>query len=130
MPTTSCPHCKEEIKKGARICIHCRERLHTSKSDLIMDTVIKRLQICMGVVPEKPTAVSDGAAFCYGRFGDNHTLVNQCLREQEEAEAIAAGAERLHRELVRTMAEIIWGGGDIDPIPFENAVRERFRVPR
>lgn len=51
---------------------------------------------------------------------------NKCLRECEEQAAIAAVAAKLRTELFKSFAEVIWGRGDIDPRPLEEAVRATF----
>ena len=56
-------------------------------------------------------------------------VLQECLDDCKAAKLIAIVAERLKRELDFTIEDIIWGGGDIDPLPFEKAVRERFSHP-
>ena len=126
MQITKCPFCKEEIQPGALICKHCHERLFPNRADLIMNAVMEQIRFAVGVGIAKPS-VSACGGLCYSKFSSNKPRLTECLDECKLAEAIAAVAEKLHRELVLTMAEIIWGGGDIDPIPFEKTVRERFK---
>ena len=51
---------------------------------------------------------------------------NKCLEECKEQAAVAAVAAKLRGELFTSFAEVIWGGGDIDPRPLEQAVRTAF----
>ena len=53
-----------------------------------------------------------------------------CIDNCDAYTLLAEAAERLHKELVLTCLEVIWGGGHIDPIPFEKEVRKRFSRPR
>jgi hypothetical protein len=43
---------------------------------------------------------------------------------------IALLVEELHREFNETIFDVIWGGGDIDPLPLEIEIRERFSSSR
>lgn len=60
--------------------------------------------------------VTDCTARCV-RLPKDSPERKQCLQDCKEAEAIAALAERLHRELARTFLEVIWQKGNIDPLP-------------
>lgn len=125
MKSAQCPYCKEEIKAGAMICKHCQERLYWSREEVVMATISERLQMVAGVSVARPSVSSCGA-LCYAKFARNKVALNACLDDCKAASAIAIVAERLHRELILTFADIVWGGGDIDPVPFEKSVRERF----
>ena len=50
----------------------------------------------------------------------------QCTQDCEAEAAMAALAAKLNVELFKSFAEVIWAGGDIDPLPLEKAVRARF----
>jgi hypothetical protein len=119
MKSAQCPYCKEEIKADAMICKHCHERLYWSREELVMAAISERIRIAAG-------SVSACGALCYAKFASNKVRLNECLDNCKAAEATAAVAERLQRELIVTFADIVWGGGDIDPVPFEKSVRERF----
>ena len=51
---------------------------------------------------------------------------NACLRDAQEASAVAAVAAKLKFDLMKSFLEVIWAGGAIDPLPLETAVREAF----
>ena len=128
MKSTQCPKCKEEIKADAMICKHCHERLSWSREEVVMAAITERIQIVAGTLFTIPE-VSACGAFCHAHFAGNKARLNECLDECKIASATAAVAEKLQRELILTFADIVWGGGDIDPIPFEKEVRERFSRP-
>ena len=50
----------------------------------------------------------------------------QCLADCAEQAAIEEVASRLAMELYESFADVIWGGGDIDPLPLASAVRSAF----
>lgn len=125
MKSAQCPYCKEEIKADAMICKHCHERLSWSREELVMAAISERIRIAAGTPIPMPS-YSICRAHCYGTHRNEIAALNQCFKDCEAAEAIAAVAERLHKELIVTFADIVWGGGDIDPLPFEKSVRERF----
>src|SRR5688500_18347623 len=54
----------------------------------------------------------------------------ECEDECDAWDVTALVAETLRRDLVLAFHDVIWGGGDIDPVPdfsvLERAVRERF----
>ena len=124
-----CPYCKEAIKPDAMICKHCHERLYPSREERVMAAILQRIQMAVGTPIAVPSVTACGAS-CYAKHAKNKARLDQCLDDCRAIEALAAVAERLHRELVLTFAERVWGGGDIDPVPFEKAVRERFSQPR
>jgi hypothetical protein len=55
---------------------------------------------------------------------------SECLDECEQAAAVAAVAAKLKVDLLESFIEVIWSGGDIDPVPLEEAVRRRFAERR
>jgi hypothetical protein len=65
-------------------------------------------------------------------------LKKQCERDCDAIEAAAIVAEHIRRDLVISFHDVIWGGGNIDPLPdpliLERAVRDRFaatgKMPR
>jgi hypothetical protein len=125
MESALCPYCREEIKADAMICKHCRERLYWSREELVMAAISDRIRLAADALIAIPS-VSACGALCQSKFASNKARLNQCLDDCRAAEATAAIAEKLQRELIVTFAEIVWGGGDIDPVPFEESVRERF----
>ena len=127
MKSTQCPYCMEEIKADAMICKHCHERLYWSQEELVMAAIFERIRLAVSVVPRFDVpSVSPCGAFCHAKFARDKVRLNECLDDCKAAEATAAVAEMLHRELIVTFADIVWGGGDIDPVPFEKSVREHF----
>ena len=127
MKRNSCPYCKEEIKPDAIICKHCHSNLHPTRKEMAIAQIMERITLPPPTVT-KPSG-SPCKALCHVKFGTNKVRLNQCLDDCEAASAIATVAEKLNRELFETFIETIWGGGDIDPIPFEKSVREHFSRP-
>jgi hypothetical protein len=127
MENTTCHYCKEEIKAEALICKHCHERLSWLKEELVMAAISAKIQAA--AVSVAIPSVSACGALCHSKFAGNKARLKECLDDCKAAEAVALVAEKLHKELVITFADIVWGGGDIDPVPFEKAVRERFSRP-
>jgi hypothetical protein len=125
MKSTQCPYCREEIKAEAMICKHCHQRLYWSREEEVMAAISERIRIAAGA-SIAIASVSACGALCHSKFASNKARLTQCLEDCKAAEATAAVAERLQRELIVTFADIVWGGGDIDPVPFEKSVRERF----
>ena len=125
MISAQCPYCKEEIKTDAMICKHCHERLHWSREELVMAVISERIRIAAGASIAIPS-ISACGALCHSKFAGDKVRLNECLDDCKAIEATAAVAEKLQRELIVTIADIVWGGGDIDPVPFEKSVRERF----
>ncbi len=86
---------------------------------ILIQTVLAELKL--DLPPKNP---SDCEIRCYlVPKGPERT---KCLEECEERAAVAAVAAKLNVELFKSFAEIIWGGGDIDPLPLEEAVRAKF----
>ena len=125
MKSSQCPYCKEEIKADAMICMHCHERLYWSREELVMAAISERIRIAASASITMPS-VSACGALCHAKFASNKVRLNECLDDCKAASATASVAEKLQRELIVTFADIVWGGGDIDPVPFEKSVRERF----
>ena len=123
-----CPYCKGKVFAEATLCKHCRSRLHYDRREMIMAEITRRVEDSL--VSNLRAPISDHTAFCYGRYSGNKVLLNQCLEEAKETSAVAAMAEKLHEELLLTFYDIVWGGGDIDPVRLEKETRERFRHPR
>lgn len=102
--------------------------LKLEKRKKMHSAVVEQFKISVISIP----SFSPCKAACYGDYAKHRDkkLLNECLDDCRAAEAIAAVAERLNRELSDTIIDVIWGGGDIDPLPFEKMVRERFsRLP-
>ena len=127
MDNNECPCCKEEIKAGAIICKHCHTKLDITRAE----RVISAMQLTPSPVVSTPS-FSPCEGVCYATFQapEDKGKLEECLDECRALEAIAALADRLNQELNKTIIEIIWEGGDIDPLPFEKKVRERFSQPR
>lgn len=74
-----------------------------------------------------PSAGSECKARCVQLQGARK---EECENECDAWEAAALVAERLRRALLISFHDVIWGGGDIDPLPdphaLELAVREHF----
>jgi len=127
MKNNSCPYCKEEIKPNAIKCKHCHASLHPTRKEMAIAEITERIMLPPPAIT-KPSG-TPCKALCYVKFGSNKVRLNECVDDCEAASAIATVAEKLHRELFETFIEVIWGGGDIDPIPFEKSVREHFSPP-
>ena len=97
-------------------------KLETRKK--IHAAVVERFKSSVIAIP----SVSPCKAQCYADYvkHNDKALLNECLDECEAMKTIAAIVERLHIELFDTIIDVIWKGGDIDPLPFEKMVRERF----
>lgn len=94
---------------------------------MMVAAVMERVQVTTSQIT-KPV-VSACGALCHSKFEGDKARLNECLDNCKAASAIALVAEKLHRELAETIIEVIWSGGDIDPLPFEQSVRERFSRP-
>ena len=135
MVSSFCPYCKEKIHATAILCKHCHSSLQPTRKEMMIAAIIQRINsasINEGTINEaampkisKPS-VTPCKALCHHKFGNNKVHLNKCLNDCEQASAIAAVAERMHRELMDSFIEHVWAGGDIDPVPFEKAIRERF----
>jgi hypothetical protein len=129
MESIQCPFCKEEVNAEAIRCKYCRSRLYPSRRDMVMAAVEQQLAVT--VTPPIVRPSGDACeAWCYYRFGRNRGRLQQCLDDCKAAKAIALLVEQLHREFNETIFDIIWGGGDIDPLPLEKEIRERFSSRR
>jgi len=128
MKSVQCPYCKEEIKFDAMICKYCHERIYWSREEVVMAEISGKLRIAASGSIAIPS-VSTCGALCHSKFASNKVRLNECRDDCKAASATAAVAEKLQRELIVTFADIVWGGGDIDPIPFEKLVRECFSRP-
>ena len=130
MKAAQCPYCKEEIKARAMICKHCHERLYWSREEVVMAAILERIQTAAKTIVAPSSGKASCTALCHARFhGDKPEDVDAldvCLQRCEAAALTAVAAEKLLRELIVTIGDIVWGGGDIDPISFEKLVRERF----
>jgi len=132
MGNISCPYCREEIKADAVLCRYCHSRLRSTLKEKVLSAIAARFSQIEGA------RIQSGWTFenvrcelsCKYRYAPETDELRDCLEECREAEAIAQVAEDLSRELNYTIIDIVWGGGDIDPVPFEKAVRERFSRPR
>jgi hypothetical protein len=84
------------------------------------------IEIALGSAISVPN-VTDCKARCANLQGARK---RECENECEALEAIAAVAARLRRDLLLSFRDVIWNGGNIDPLPdpfaFERAVRDRF----
>jgi len=125
MKNAQCPYCKEEIKVEAMICKHCHERLYWSREEVVMAAISEKLRVAASASITIPS-VSACGALCHGKFSGDKVALKECLDNCKAASFAATVAEKLQRELIITFADIVWGGGDIDPIPLEKSVRERF----
>ena len=129
MSNDACPYCGEEISARAVICRHCHANIYRTPEERIAAAVMQHVMLIYGSPIAKPSG-STCEAWCYASCGNNKARLNECLRECEAAAAEKLVAESLHRELDKTIIEVIWGGWDIDPLRFEKSVRERFSRPR
>ena len=130
MENTQCPYCFGEIRATAKICFHCCERLYHSREEIIIGAILEQVKFVVDSQISKPS-VSACGAFCYAKHSHDNVRLQECLDECKLASALSAIAAKLQKELILTFADIVWGGGDIDPLPFENLVRERFsRLPK
>jgi len=131
MSKAFCPYCREEIHLEAVNCKHCHTRLRISREEKIISAVAVKLnQIPPGAISIPSGSACEAA--CHSRFAKhrNKALLTQCLDDCKAAEAVALLAEKLQRELFDSFLDIVWGGGDIDPVPLEKNIRERFAQPK
>ena len=129
MNNTACPYCGEEIRANAMVCRYCHSNIYRTREDRLVAAVIEHVMLMYGSSFVKPSG-SRCEAWCHGEHKDNEAALKRCLRDCKAEEAYRLVAEKLHRELDKTFIEIIWSGGDIDPLEFEKLVRERFSRPR
>ncbi len=118
METIQCPFCGEEISADALICPHCHERVRWLREELVMNAITDRMRL---VVEEasQPTfkkSVSAAEALCYYKFSRNKAKLRECLDDAKINAGIAALAEKMQKELFHSFRDIVWGGGDIDPL--------------
>ena len=127
MGSNTCPYCKEEIKAEAIICKHCHTKLHYTPAERLLAAIQYRLGYAhapgITIGPISPCK-----AACYGRQLSGAQL-QECLDNCDAIEYLAIVAERLVKELNETIIDVVWKKGDIDPLPFEKLVRERFSRP-
>lgn len=89
------------------------------------DMIIAAIQAQLQAKPISVSSVSACEASCYGRQLGKPQL-QECLDDCKAVEAAKMVYERIHKDLTMSFLDIVWGGGDIDPKPLEQAVRERF----
>jgi hypothetical protein len=130
MTEEQCPYCREDIKSGATICKHCRSTLKTSREVALAAAISEGLRAGVGIgVESKP--ISDCEALCVAKFSGHKVAMSECLDNCKAISMVRMVAEKLQRDLASALAEHVWGGGDIDPLPLERSVRDRFaRGPR
>ena len=134
MKETQCPYCREEIKPEALTCKHCHTRLRLTKEEKLILAIQRRIDpdaYQATVAKLKPVftigPISACQAWCHWRHSGKIPGLNQCLDDCRADEAIAILAERMVEELCLSFIEIVWKhGGDIDPLPFEREIRDRF----
>lgn len=124
METISCPFCKEEVMAEAVLCKHCHSQLKRTRTDMAIAAVIARGRVDPPAI-FKPSGGACGA-WCYYRHGNSKGALQQCLDDCKAERAMEILLEELHRELDLTFIDLVWGGGDIDPKPLEEAMRDRF----
>ena len=139
MEKTLCPYCREEVKPEALTCEHCHTRLRLTREETLILAIQRRIDPAayQATVAQLAPVITIGPvspckAWCHWKHRDNKPALNQCLDDckAHEAEAIAMQAERMVEELCLSFIEVVWKyGGDIDPLPFEREIRERFSKP-
>ena len=133
---SNCPFCREEVKAEAILCKHCHSPLHHDRRAIVMSGVLSRMEIVTAEINRSlqvqlpPVNVSSCKVLCHHKFSEDKAALRECLGSCDADSMVAVIAERLQRELVLTFAELIWGGGDIDPVPFEQKVRDHFSQPK
>ena len=128
MHNINCPYCKEEVNPKAIICKHCHQRINLRFQDKVVAAILN--QNTHLVDPSIPSVnISDGAIMCYlTTEPGNKEELKKCIDEQKAISIILKTVDEMRKELERTFVDIIWSGGDIDPLPddFEKLVRKRF----
>lgn len=138
-----CPYCREDVKAGAVLCRYCRSTLRVDRRVMMMSAALQGLteaavQLDPSRLPQLPPAnLSTCKIACHSKHGGSNPALQECLDNCDAVAMIRKIAERLVEELIISFEDIIWGSGDIDPlpddfdpVPFEEAVRDRFNRPR
>ena len=134
MKETQCPYCREEIKPEALTCKHCHTRLRLTREEQLLLAIQRRIdpEAYEATAAQLGPAITIGpvsacTAWCHWRHQGDKPGLNQCLDDCRADEAIAMLAESMVEELCLSFIEVVWKyGGDIDPLPFEREIRERF----
>jgi hypothetical protein len=110
MSQKQCPSCRGDISADALVCMHCGAQLRRSRAEMMVAAVAEvdfRLHI--------PS--SQCAARCETVYKDDNAARQQCLADCNAAGAMAEVAGRMHRQLAKTVFEVLWSRGNIDPVP-------------
>ena len=137
MNNTQCPYCKEEIKPEALTCKHCNTRLRLTREEKLILAIQRRVdpEGYRATVAKLTPIFTVGPitacqAFYHWRHRDDRPGLSQCLDDCRADDAVAMLAERMVEELCLSFIEVVWEhGGDIDPLPFEREIRDRFSKP-
>jgi len=135
---TLCLCCKEEANAAATPCKNCGSPLDLDPKAAAMATAILRtidtIQKISHQISLPSSNPSAGIALCYFKSGHDKAILSECLDTCNTAPVVGTTAEKLQAELRRAIGEVVWGvtfeeiirgGGEIYPKPFEEAVRER-----
>jgi hypothetical protein len=129
MEKTKGPFCQEEINASAIICKHCHQRIYRTRQERLLSEILERSygpNITYLPSPISRPSVTACGASCYASFHNDKRKLNECLEECKLISALSLLYEKLHAELILTFTDIIWQGGDIDPVPLEREIRQRF----
>lgn len=118
-----CPFCREEVDDNATICKHCHTNLQPTRKDKALSAIGKLASWPSNL--QKPE-VSGCKAMCYALHSTDKARLRDCLNDCAAASALATVADKLQTELFESFLDYIWSGGDIDPVPFEKSIRQRF----